>query len=150
MRILLDIDGVMVPAKSWKSVEKLEDGFACFNITAATLLQKIISETGATIVLTTSHKSLYSIVEWKNIFSRRGVYANFDKLADNGLRLSRKDEILSWLKKNNSNEKFVILDDDTSLNDLPIEVKSKLVLTSPYIGLNIEKADFAIKILQGQ
>ena len=32
MLFFLDIDGVMVPAKGWKSPEFLDDGFPAFNI----------------------------------------------------------------------------------------------------------------------
>ena len=67
MLILLDIDGVMVPAKSWKRPEFLNDGFFAFSSDATSALQKIISETSADILLTTSHKSKYTIQEWKNV-----------------------------------------------------------------------------------
>ncbi len=61
MLILLDIDGVMVPANSWKKPEFHEDGFPMFNSRSVSALQKIISETGASLLLTTSHKSKYNL-----------------------------------------------------------------------------------------
>ena len=67
MLLLLDIDGVMIPAKSWKSPEFLDDGFPAFNKKAIASLQCIISE-DVTVILTTSHKSNFSIEEWKNHF----------------------------------------------------------------------------------
>ena len=62
MLILLDVDGVMVPANSWKKPEFHDDGFAVFSSKSASALQKIITETGATILLTTSHKTKYNLV----------------------------------------------------------------------------------------
>ncbi len=149
MLILLDIDGVMVPAKSWTVPEILEDNFAAFNSRATQALQKIISETNAIIVLTTSHKSNHTLSEWQNIFITRGIdVKNIERLPDNKANLSRKEEILNWYKFNISQEHFVIIDDDKSLNELPNFLKQKLVLTSPLIGLTNYLATEAISILE--
>ena len=60
MLLFLDIDGVMVPAKSWKSHEFLDDGFPAFSKKAILALQYLISEE-TTVLLTTSHKSKFSL-----------------------------------------------------------------------------------------
>jgi hypothetical protein len=44
MLLFLDIDGVMVPAKSWKNPELLNDGFPAFSSKASNALQHLISE----------------------------------------------------------------------------------------------------------
>jgi len=148
--ILLDIDGVMETTPSWKKVEFLDDQFPAFNRQAVANLQKIISETNASIVLTTSHKSSFSIPQWKTIFSKRGLPVNsIARLDDNTNHLTRKDEILNWLP-GNYNQAFVIIDDDKSLNDLPADIKQKCVITSPFLGLNHEAALNAISILSRQ
>lgn len=147
MRIFLDIDGVMVPASSWKRTELLSDGFAAFSSKAVSSLQRILSATGATIVLTTSHKSNYTVEEWQEIFRVRGIIAPIEKLDDNAGDLSRKDEILNWLGNNFDGSSFVIIDDDTSLNGLPDFLKENLVLTRPLICLNEVDALAAINIL---
>lgn len=149
MLILLDIDGVMLSASSWKPVERLDDGFSSFNPRAVSSLQRIISETGASIVLTTSHKSTYSLPEWRKIFKKRGINVSIvGKLKDNTTFLSRKEEILNWQLKNKNINDYVILDDDKSLNGLPSNIKDKLVLTSPMLGLTDEDALSAIKTLR--
>ncbi len=147
MFILLDIDGVMVTAGSWKRPEILNDGFFEFSNKAVQAIQKIISETSATILLTSSHKSTYSISQWKNIFSSRGINTKIDKLEDNLTFLNRKDEILRWYQNQNNIEDFIIIDDDKSLNGLPQQLKDKLILTSATVGLNDELADEAIMLL---
>ena len=147
MRILLDIDGVMVTTPSWKPAEIHSDGFPSFNSRAVSNLQKIISETGASIVLTSSHKSSYSVTEWKDLFNTRGINVPIEKLDDNVDKLNRKDEILNWLKYNTL-EDYVIIDDDNSLNDLPSDIKEKLVLTSSLIGLNDDKTNLALEVLK--
>jgi Swiss Army Knife RNA repair-like protein len=145
MLILLDIDGVMVPANSWRKPEFLSDGFPVFSSRATNALQKIISETSADILLTTSHKSKFSISEWFKIFELRGIEVNkIDRLSENISYLNRKEEILNWFNSKPDYEKFVIIDDDKSLNGLPVFLKEHLTLTSPLVGLTDELAKEAI------
>ena len=147
MLLFLDIDGVMVPAKSWKSPEFLDDGFPAFSKKATASLQCIISE-DVTVILTTSHKSNFSIEEWKNIFKNRGIdIKNIKSLPENIHNLSRKDEIKNWFDSNNVDENFVIIDDDKSLNELPTHLKGNLILISPYIGLTEEHLEDIKSIL---
>ena len=148
MLILLDIDGVMVPATSWRPSEILSDGFANFSGKATIGLQSIINNTRATILLTTSHKSVYSNSEWEQIFKTRGIISKIDKLEHNGDNLNRKEEILRWFSIKKTLENFVIIDDDKSLNGLPAYIKNKVVLTSGTVGLNTELAQSAIDILR--
>jgi len=144
MIFFLDIDGVMVPAKGWKSPEFLNDGFPAFSSKAIITLQNLISNED-TILLTTSHKAKFSIEEWKSIFKNRGInIENIRALPENLNNLSRKDEIVNWFNVNSIDEDFVIIDDDKSLNELPDFIKEYLVQTSPYIGLTEEHCE-AIK-----
>lgn len=149
MLIFLDIDGVMLPANSWKKPEFLEDGFVKFNNAATKALQKILDDTKAEIVLTTSHKHKYSIDKWKEIFKNRDVIVNnLSKLPENKSHFNRKDEILNWLISNNIYGNFIIIDDDKSLNDLPISIKNKLILTSSSIGLTENIANSILGLLK--
>jgi hypothetical protein len=150
MLILLDIDGVLVPANSWRKPEFMEDGFPVFNLKSVKALQRIISETDASVLLTTSHKTKYKISQWKNILKSRGIDPKrVHRLTTNSLQTSRKDEIMEWYqKKRMPNEDFVIIDDDKMLNGLPENIKGNLVLTSPSVGLTDDLADEAISILR--
>ncbi len=147
MLFFLDIDGVMVPAKGWKSPEFLNDGFPAFSNKAVRALQNLISKE-VTVILTTSHKAKFSNEEWKNIFRNRSI--NIEKiksLPENFNNLSRKDEIVNWFNVNNVKEEFVIIDDDKSLNDLPDFLKKNFVQTSPQIGLTEEHSEAIKSIL---
>lgn len=149
MLLLLDIDGVMVPAKSWKRPEFLNDGFFAFGSDATNALQKIISETSADILLTTSHKTKYTIQEWRNIFDLRGIsIKNIYCLPENVNFLSRKDEIMKWVNANADLLDFIIIDDDKSLNALPGFIKSKLIQTSASIGLTYNLAIEALQLIE--
>jgi hypothetical protein len=148
MLILLDIDGVMVPGNSWKKPEFLDDGFPAFSNRASSALQKIISETSADILLTTSHKSNYSIEEWITIFNLRGIkIKNIYSLPENKAHLSRKEEIMNWITTSNELPDFIIIDDDKSLNGLPKFVKNKLIQTNASIGLTIDLINEALEII---
>jgi hypothetical protein len=147
MRIFLDIDGVMVPAKGWKSPELLKDGFPSFSSKATYVLQNLI-EDDTVIMLTTSHKANFSIEEWICMFKNRNI--NIDHvmcLPANVGNLSRKDEIVNWFNVNHISDHFIIIDDDRSLNELPSFLKDHLVQTSPYIGLTEEHLEMARAII---
>ncbi len=147
MLIFLDIDGVMVPVKSWKAPELLQDGFPAFSKKAIIVLQQLIAE-GGTVMLTSSHKHNYSIQQWKQIFERRGIILNdLQTLDPNIMHLNRREEIVRWVNMNDlEDDNFVILDDDRSLNDLPEFLKQKLVLTSSQIGLTEEHLQLARRV----
>lgn len=149
MLILLDIDGVMVPGNSWKRPEFLNDGFPAFSTRATQALQKIISETSADIVLTTSHKCNYTLEEWISIFQARGFKLNkINRLPENTNYSSRKEEIINWFISSKIDQEFIIIDDDKTLNGLPKFLKSKLVQTNASVGLTDELADEALKIVE--
>jgi hypothetical protein len=150
MLILLDIDGVLVPANSWKKPDFMEDGFPVFNPGSVKAFQRILSETNADVMLTTSHKGKYDVSQWRNLLRLRGINPkSVQRLTSSSLQTSRKDEILDWYAtKHIPNEEFVIIDDDKMLNGLPADIKDNLVLTSPSIGLTDELANEAISILR--
>ncbi len=135
MLIFLDIDGVMVPMKNWLQTTKFEDGFPRFSEEATTALLSLINDE-TRVILTTSHKSRFSLQEWKEIFKRRGIWIEkLDTLDENVESLSRKEEILNWFDIYWQGEKFLIIDDDKGLNDLPTALKDRLISTSSMIGL---------------
>ena len=138
MLVFLDIDGVMAPVKSWQRPDILEDGFVDFSSKAVSVLQDVLAQNpNSTIILTTSHKSRFSLSQWKIIFERRGLNVNkLESLNDNTDFQSRKIEILNWFDSNDIHEDFIIIDDDKSLNDLPTFYKDRLILTSSLVGLN--------------
>lgn len=127
MLLFLDIDGVMVPANSWRHREIMEDGFPAFSLKAIKSLNKIMANSSAEIVLTTSHKSNYSLKEWKSMFQKRSIDTNkISRLSENNNYLNRKAELLNWFSAHHIKDDFIIIDDDKSLNGLPESIKDKL------------------------
>lgn len=147
MLLLLDIDGVMVPANSWRRPEILEDGFVEFSPKAVEALNKILNENIFEIVLTTSHKYKYSLADWLKIFKNRGIdVKELNRLTDNTSNLNKKSEIVNWFNSEAPGDDFIILDDDKSLNDLPALIKTRLVQTSASVGLTQTIADEVIAL----
>ena len=144
--ILLDFDGVMIPSKPWKPVPLMGDGFYEFNTSAIYNLNQIVKETGAEIILITSHKTSYPNSEWIKMFESRNILGSVSRLSDDLIHSKRINEVLNWCDTNKT-DKFVILDDDKSLNDLPSTIKNHLVLCDSGVGLTGEKTELAIKIL---
>lgn len=135
MIILLDIDGVMIPAAGWKTPENLEDGFPMFNLKAVEALKNLLKK-DTEIVLTTSHKMRFTLTEWKAIFEKRGVkIETLSRLPSGSNALRRKDELLEWFNNHASERDFLIIDDDSSLYDLPENLKKRWIKTSPLVGL---------------
>jgi hypothetical protein len=54
---------------------------------------------------------------------------------------------LIWFNVNNVDDDYVIIDDDKSLNGLPVFLKDKLILTSSLVGLNDQHIDEIKSIL---
>lgn len=151
MLLYLDIDGVMIPASSWKRPEILEDGFPSFSLRATKSLNRIISNSSADIVLTTSHKHKYTLKEWNNIFKRRNINVNkISRLPQNRNHLNRKDELIRWFRNKKQGSSFLIIDDDKSLNGLPDYLKSNLIQTSGFVGLTDCLADEAIEKIENK
>jgi hypothetical protein len=143
MLIFLDIDGVMVPAASWKTPEILEDGFPVFTQKSVRSLNSMLSPE-TRVILSTSHRDRFTIEKWKEIFAKRGLQVeNLDRLPPSNGITKRKDEILKWFSndKNKKPTDFLIIDDDKSLYDLPRDLKDHLIITSPLIGLTKEKLE---------
>ena len=149
MVLLLDIDGVMVAANSWRKLEILNDGFPAFTAMATNSLNRILAETQPRIILTTSHKHKYSTDQWIKLFHNRNVKLDeLSCLPENKTNLNRRDEIQHYLSQTHLNKNFVIIDDDKSLNALPKKVKDRLVQTSSSVGLTDYLADEVIDKLK--
>ncbi|RKO71245.1 hypothetical protein D7322_13940 [Sphingobacterium puteale] len=142
MIFFLDIDGVMVHANPHRSVEQATDGFYIFSSTAVETFNTIFIAEEDQIILSSSHRFRYTIAKWKKMFFDRDIRIGSLTLLDDvnqhlNHRFTRKDQVLSQIARQNIlPEQMIIIDDDKSLNELPQAFKSRLVLTSSYIGLN--------------
>jgi hypothetical protein len=151
MVILLDIDGVLVTTPGWRVVELQVDGFLKFNERAALNLGRILDQTQAGIVLTTTHRINYSVGEWQELLNARGIrpssISKINSVTTVGGMADRATEIEEWISNCWRGEAYVIIDDDLSINRLPRAIKAHWVATKPMIGLDEEAVMKALDIL---
>ncbi len=151
MIILLDIDGVLVTEPSWKKVETGVDGFMLFNKQSAENLAFILAETNASIVLTTTHRINFSLEEWIDIFKKRGINVySISKVNDKQSLAEMPDrgtEIKEWIEMFGYDQNYVIIDDDPSINNLPLFIKHRCAMTKSFIGINDEVKQKVLEIL---
>lgn len=135
MYLFLDIDGVLVPAKSWSQPSMLDDGFYQFSAIATQVLKSVITKE-TTIVLTSTLRNRFSIDTWKKLFKTRGIEITSLLITPaNDEQLSRKDELLHWFQLNDIDSAFAIIDDDSSLHDLPEFLHNHLISPASTVGL---------------
>lgn len=108
-------------------------------------LNKIVQETGAKVVVSSSWRIFYNIDGLREILHYNGFVGD---VVDHTPRLigmsCRGDEIQEWLDCNGGCDSFVILDDDDDMGHL----SHKLVLTDFEVGLTDADMQKAIKILK--
>ena len=160
--LFLDIDGVLNTGwwytKLDRNTPKDKYGYA-FDLRSVANLKKILDETGAEIVISSSWKS-FGISELKQMWQDRGLPGKLIGITPNSvsdemllnadldhmeLFSIRGMEIKEWLDKHGKKVSHYVIIDDMD-NFLP-EQKSHFVQTDPEVGITEKDADLAIKIL---
>jgi hypothetical protein len=59
----------------------------------------------------------------------------------------RATEIQEWVEKQDKNENYLVIDDDTSINRLSNEIKARCVQTKPLLGFDDNCLKKALSIL---
>ena len=163
--VFLDIDGVL-NTKWWytqmdRNTPKDKYGYA-FDPNAVSNLKKIIDETGADIVISSSWKS-FGISELEDMWQDRGLPGKLIGITPNTvsdemllnadldhmeLFSIRGAEIKEWLTKHGKHvSHYAIIDD---MDNMLTEQRLHFVKTDPEIGITVEDAEKAIMILNQQ
>lgn len=144
--IFLDIDGVLNTANYTLINEKSPSNyvFGGFDPACVNRLNQITKATEAKLVLSSSWRKLFEIETIRKLFSYQGIEAELIDYTISNSRRTRGFEIESWLNENNV-ESFVILDDDSDMENL----MPYLVQTSYLNGLEECHVNKAIDILKG-
>ncbi len=146
--IFLDLDGVLCTQKEWGNRGKYQSTFDTLNVKCVEAFNKIIEETGAKIVVS----STWRIGERReHLFEHlkgHGVKGEFigitPRLTENGK--FRGDEIQLFLDNFGKEkvENFIIIDDDSDM----VHLLPKLIKTDTYKGMNEKDAEKAIALLK--
>ena len=156
--IFLDIDGVLNP--KWWERKKPADRFGCaFAPKTVSCLAKIVKETDAEIVISSSWKDM-GLVELQNMWRERNMPGKIvditpDYMSDEILLnpdlselnylYNRGCEIEVWLAQHRDDvSNYVIIDD---MDDILPEQQSHFVQTDPEVGITEEDVYKAMIIL---
>ena len=156
--IFLDIDGVLSPR--WWDSDKQSDNYGrLFDAKAVANLSKIVEETEAEIVISSSWKNV-GLVELQNMWRDRNLPGKIvditpDYMSDELLLkedssnmdylYERGSEIQGWLLLHGDDvSRYVIIDD---MDDILPEQQSHFVQTDPEVGITEEDVDKAVRLL---
>ena len=120
--IFLDLDGVMCTSSCYGKGKNNKWKSYMFDSKCVSVLNFILQETGAEIILTSDWRVTYTLQEMREIFAHNfvlklpiGFTPCCKTYSGNNLEGGRADEIKEWFNlhmwKENSNIKFVIIDD---------------------------------------
>lgn len=144
--LILDIDGVLITTPPWKSDEIDIDGYSKFNLQCVENLNTLLKAKEMDIWLSSSRRKAKKKEELNQIFKQRGINTKISGfLPVNESKMSRKEEVESFLEKKKYT-KYLIIDDDKTLNGL--NDKNYLVQTDLLRGFDFEKLREAQIILQ--
>ena len=174
--LFLDVDGVLNSVDWWKRRPSREEWSASMGISleefgsnrldwalrnidpdAVAQLNRIVAETGAIVVVSSTWRTMYPLHKLEWLLRRRGFEhhligstpCKWDMPASESLivtALVRGDEIAAWLALFGglvSPEQIAILDDDSDMGPF----MDRLVKTDHDVGLTRERADRAIELL---
>lgn len=148
--IFLDVDGVLNYSACWSRKENKGKGTLIWDDECIAQLNRIIKETGAKIVVSSTWRS--SPDHYDAVLNKMNIKGEFIGKTPRSVVVShwdgsqRGDEIQAWMDSQEIEpiEKFVILDDDDDMRHLV----DRLVQTSfDKKGLTKELADKAIEML---
>lgn len=160
--IFLDFDGVLNHEQFYVRRHQAdlkgygEHPVSEFDFNSVKVLNHIIAETGAKVVVSSTWRGGRSIEELQAILDSVGfegeVIAKTPSLRIEGDYILRGNEILKWIRDNkelitqdyNEFENYVILDDDS---DMLYWQKDNFLLVDRYVGLTYHVAFKAIRIL---
>ena len=147
--IFLDIDGVL-NTKWWytqidRNTPKDKYGYT-FDPRSVANLKKIIDETGADIVISSSWKS-FGLTELEEMWQDRGLPGFvIDVTPTPAIRNNRGDEIDAWLEECRTECQYVIIDDLDAYNFNEHQIP-RLLVVNPFNGLDEDTAKRAIDLL---
>lgn len=146
--IFLDIDGVLNSnlwvlqnsgAASRGTSSTLELMRKMINTKHIPFLQRVVSETGAQIVVSSSWRDVLTIDELRDIFSSYGLDAEIIGTTPPGH--VRRDAIERWLAAHSEISRYVVLD------DFDLDVWAEHVRTDVNEGMSNDDATRAIEVL---
>lgn len=155
--IFLDIDGVLNSSTYFFSKEYLDETEhmsdaelmllehpSNLDPTALKLINHIVNESGAQVVMSSSWRMKYSIEEWTEMMQKRGATFKISGRTPKFSDTTRGTEIMDFINSmRNRPDSIVIIDDHSDMDNL----KKYLVLTNAKFGITMQDVEKALQIL---
>ena len=143
--LILDLDGVLITTPPWRADTIAEDGYSAFNPTCIANFNTLLTNQKFDIWLSSSRRTTQTLDTFNQIFQNRHILSPIKGFLPNyETTKSRKEEITQFLHTFPSTQ-FLIIDDDTSLNDLEDRYKKWWIPTSLYKGFDAEALALTIQ-----
>ncbi len=150
--IFLDFDGVMDTDYDYHIRHKeglpySDEYGTLFDPKCVENLRRIIDQTGADIVVSSSWKYMMDYKDFLEMWEARNLPGFVTDVTPIPIdRRKRGDEIDAWLEECNEECQYVIIDDLEANNFNPHQIP-RLLLVNPFFGLDEETAERAIALL---
>jgi hypothetical protein len=159
MKVLfLDIDGVLNSSEYFFSKGYLDETESMTDAetmllahpshldpSALQVINHIVKESGAQVVLSSSWRMKYTIEEWTEMMQKRGAtFKITGRTPKHSMSTTRGAEILDYINSmRNKPDSIVIIDDHSDMDNL----KKYLVLTNGKFGITMRDAEKALQLL---
>jgi len=147
IKLILDLDGVLITTPNWKADEIDSDGYSKFNEKCIVNLNTLLSKSQFEIWLSSTRRTVKSLAEFNLIFANRNISQSIIGFLPVYKDCKNRREEVERFIKNKSITNVLIIDDDKSLNGLKDDYKERLVLTEFLKGFDNEKLKEAIRKL---
>ncbi len=145
--VFLDIDGVL-NSENWlrQKSEAIDEPRGWFDPRAVALLNKLLVETGAKIVVSSAWRLCHEFEELKGILKSVGIETEVVGITYNLGNVPRGHEIADYLSRHPEIDNFVILDDDRDMD----RVQHRLIKTAWKRGLQLSHVLKAVEWLTAE
>lgn len=134
--IILDIDGVLITTPLWKPDKIHADGYSDFCEKCVQNLNTLTDQSEAKLIISSSRRKQKTLDELNTIFANRGVIKKITGIIPFSAEpKSRLDELTAYITDTGL-ENYLIIDDDSSLYQLPTSMRQQCVITTYALGFN--------------
>lgn len=144
--IILDLDGVLITTPPWRRDELDIDNYSKFNEIAIANFNMLTNDLNFELWLISDRRRGKTLEQFNEIFKNRNINKQLDGMVPIYGYISRREELQKFISENKI-ENYIIIDDDSSLDEL--EDKDFWIKTKSLTGFGKEELNESkLKILK--
>lgn len=144
--IILDLDGVLITTPPWRRDELDIDNYSKFNEIAIANFNMLKNDLNFELWLISDRRRGKTLEQFNEIFKNRNINKQLDGMVPMYGYISRREELQKFISENKI-ENYIIIDDDSSLDEL--EDKDFWIKTKSLTGFGKEELNESkLKILK--